>query len=642
MIFNVGLLLKIICMRFFRFLVILFFLTLHQVSFSQTLPEGVKQPRILILLDGSSSMVQPWSKDATRFKTAGRIILSLMDSIYKLNDQVEFALRVYGHQYPVQESNCYDTKLEVMFSKNNLTQMSLRLNALHPRGVSPIAFSLKEAAEMDLTDEIHNAYSIVLITDGGESCNGNVCDVVKTLLDKKIDFKPYILSLVDYKPLVKEYECLGNYLTASNEPQIHTAIETIMESYRKVLTLPNIISKPIPTALSPTPKPAYVVPPKVVVTPPPPLKKDTIPSVNTQPAAPLKQTPIVTQAPANVPLLAKEIIFPVPLFPSLRYFPVFFATPSYPKIAVPRFTPIQPEPVPVAPPPVVAAPKPTPPPAPKPTPTPAPKPKPVAPKPQTPKEAPFTVETEDAQETTVEVYFTDGHGKFYSSTPQLIFSDARSGATVQKFYRTVDAAGNPDPQNIKAGLFNITTLGKSLTLMKNVTITEKKKNKVIVKVSNGSLKFVYATNYKRPVDEYEAIITKRFDGRVPAIRQHCNVELEYTPGNYYGEINTLPVTRFNTDIDFGGETVIEMPEAGFLQIENPNNYRRVVLYYPLGDKYLSFYTADVANNPKPEKLDLKPGVYEAHFIKTPNIPYSKETIIQFNVTSNKLTTVILE
>ncbi|PZF72907.1 vWA domain-containing protein [Taibaiella soli] len=640
-------------MRFFRFLIILFFIALHQVSIAQTLPDGVKQPRILILLDGSSSMVQPWSKDATRFKTAGRIITSLMDSIYRLNDQVEFALRVYGHQYPVQENNCYDTKQEVMFSKNNLTQMTLRLAALHPMGVSPIAFSLKEAAEMDLTDELHNAYSIVLITDGGESCNGNICDVVKTLLDKKIDFKPYILSLVDYKPLQKEYECLGSYLTASNEPQIGTAIETIMESYRKVLTLPNIVSKPVPAALSPTPKPGLITPPKVIIAPPPPIQKDTFSSVTSQPTTTFKQEPIVAHAPTTVPLLAKEIIFPVPLFPSLRYFPVYFATPSYKKVPVPRFTPIQPEPIPVvptAPAPVVAAPKPTPPPAPKPTPPPAPKPTPkptkppvvIAPPPQKPKEAPFTIETEDAQETTVEVYFTDGHGKFFSSTPQLIFSDAHSGATIQKFYRTVDASGNPDPQNIKAGTFNITTLGKSLTLMKNVTITEKKKNKVIVKVSNGSLKFVYAGNPKRAVEEYEAVITKRFDGRVPAIRQHCNVELEYTPGNYYGEINTLPVTRFNTDIDFGGETVIEVPEAGFLQLDNPNNYKRVVLYYPLGDKYLSFYTADIANNPKPEKLDLLPGVYEAHYIKTPNIPYSKETIVPFRVTSNKLTNVTLE
>ena len=83
-----------------------------------------KQPRILILLDGSSSMVNKWSGEQNRFSAAGEIILRLMDSIYKVNDQVEFSLRVYGHEHNVPENNCYDTRREVIFSKNNLTHIA--------------------------------------------------------------------------------------------------------------------------------------------------------------------------------------------------------------------------------------------------------------------------------------------------------------------------------------------------------------------------------------------------------------------------------------------------------------------------------------------------------------------------------------
>src|SRR5207245_1578115 len=113
-------------MRFLvRRLPLLVFLFLSFPSFAQPAitPEGMKQPRILILLDGSSSMLQPWGKDLVRFSAAGKVVLSLMDSIYKVNNQVEFGLRVYGHQSPAQENNCTDTRQEVMFSKNNLTQM---------------------------------------------------------------------------------------------------------------------------------------------------------------------------------------------------------------------------------------------------------------------------------------------------------------------------------------------------------------------------------------------------------------------------------------------------------------------------------------------------------------------------------------
>jgi hypothetical protein len=106
---------------FFFFYIFLFFITCS-IAMAQAVPD-VKSPRILILLDESSSMVEKWGNEK-RYQVADRIILDLMDSVYKVNDQVEFSLRVFGHQYTVPENNCYDTKNEVMFSKDNYTQMS--------------------------------------------------------------------------------------------------------------------------------------------------------------------------------------------------------------------------------------------------------------------------------------------------------------------------------------------------------------------------------------------------------------------------------------------------------------------------------------------------------------------------------------
>ena len=172
-------------MRFPALLFGLFLSVFAAVAQEATLP---KQPRILILLDGSSSMLQPWEKGEQRFKAAAKIIDKLADSLYSINDQVELALRVYGHQHPAQENNCFDTRKEVMFSKDNRAQMSLRVASLNTMGVSPIAYSLKEAAENDLVDIDHYNYSMILINDGGESCGGDICNFVKILLEKKINF----------------------------------------------------------------------------------------------------------------------------------------------------------------------------------------------------------------------------------------------------------------------------------------------------------------------------------------------------------------------------------------------------------------------------------------------------------------------
>ena len=221
--------------------------------------DGLKQPRILILLDGSSSMLQPWGQGEQRFAAAGKIVLSLMDSLYHINGAVEFALRVYGHEHPAQEQFCYDSRLEVNFSKDNYTQMQLRLASLRPRGVSPIAWSLQQAAENDLTNDLRNAYSIILITDGGESCNGDICKIVSSLLAKKIFFKPYILSLVESPVLKDQYNCLGNYLQVAKEGDIGPAIHNIAELYRPMLTLPQMAIKPM-QMLPVTPPPPKPIP----------------------------------------------------------------------------------------------------------------------------------------------------------------------------------------------------------------------------------------------------------------------------------------------------------------------------------------------------------------------------------------------
>src|SRR3569833_3006610 len=117
------------------------------------------QARILVLLDQSSSMIQPWAGGKEKYKAGRELIVRLMDSIIAVNSQVQFGLRVFGHQHTVPENDCYDTKFEVPFSPDNRSQMYLRLEDIRPLGVTPIAFSLKEAATKDIVDEEHFLYS---------------------------------------------------------------------------------------------------------------------------------------------------------------------------------------------------------------------------------------------------------------------------------------------------------------------------------------------------------------------------------------------------------------------------------------------------------------------------------------------------
>lgn len=203
--------------------------------------QTVKKERILIILDASASMQQQWQDSLTRFKAASAFIMQLMDSVYARNNEVEFALRVYGHQYPAGQNNCYDTRLEVMYSMDNYTQMSLRLASLHTIGVTPVSFAISEALDYDMSDVDRYNYHMVIITDGAESCGGNLCTLTKKIKDKHIP-SPCIVSVASDAVLRKQYSCLGNYNLMLKNSDIAATIHQMLNG---CCTVPYLVKNKI-------------------------------------------------------------------------------------------------------------------------------------------------------------------------------------------------------------------------------------------------------------------------------------------------------------------------------------------------------------------------------------------------------------
>ena len=199
---------------------------------------SIKKTRILFLMDASSSMSYNWNPTNTRFQVASNILLNIIDSIYSINNEVEFAVRAYGTQYSAQEKNCYDTKLEVPFNYQNVSQIKTRLQYIRPYGFSPIAYSLQQASENELNNSAVYDYSIIFITDGGESCNGDICNVFNNLLKNKISIKPYVIGLDKNEKLKNYYECLGNFIEVNTAADINEAIQMIVNANRKIIEKP--------------------------------------------------------------------------------------------------------------------------------------------------------------------------------------------------------------------------------------------------------------------------------------------------------------------------------------------------------------------------------------------------------------------
>lgn len=570
-----------------------------------------KPARILFLLDASGSMGQMWGKKETRFEAASRIIVSIMDSIYAVNNEVSFAVRVFGAQYPAAEKNCYDSKLEVPFNYQNRAQVQARLHYLHPRGFSPIAWSLQQTAENDFTQSDQYAYSIILITDGGESCGGDICATVKNLLSKKISFRPYILSLIHYASPSDQYDCLGTLLTVSTEPEIGPAIRKIIDDNRKILEVKSAGLKPITTKSI-----------KEVI----PLRQAPLPVIH-EPKVTEPEQAVLSQPKAQewvrpaLPDLEK-----VQSIHSLAKLSLLYALSSADPVSLRRLPPIRIKPDPEV---AVAIRTPL---------KQAEQPGSSGPVKAGEEKVVFDVQTEDAAETTLQIYFTDGKGTFYRTEPLMKILDSKTHSEIKSVYRNISGS-DPMPIKMPQGTYDIVIPGSSATA-ENVRLTANKTNKVYIKAGRASLAFYYVGNSKRPVKEYRALVSKRFEnGEV--VKQQCSEAFPYDPANYHIEINTLPILIYNVDLNFNEVKLVAVPEPGTVQIDNENNMGRVQFWCRRGDSYVPFYEMDVQGHPSMQRIDFLPGNYQVRYYKQPRKPYQKADIYLFKVSSAKTTNITL-
>ncbi len=203
-----------------RLLFYIGFLFIFQTLLSQNTREielpKVKPPltRILFVFDASNSMAGMWESDV-KINIARKVLISMIDSIEHY-ENVQMALRVYGHQSPVPPQDCSDTRLEVEFAKNNASIIRQKLRYITPKGTTPIANSLARAAN-DFAPCENCRNVIILISDGLEACDGDPCAVSDSLQRMGIALKPFIIGIGIDENFSKTFECIGRYYNATNE-----------------------------------------------------------------------------------------------------------------------------------------------------------------------------------------------------------------------------------------------------------------------------------------------------------------------------------------------------------------------------------------------------------------------------------------
>ena len=142
----------------------------------------------------------------------------------------DVALRLYGHR---RAGDCSDTELAVPFgsARNVVSQISDQVNAVSPKGKTPIARSLIAAVE----DFNGRSGDVLLISDGIETCDADPCELVESWSDSNIDIRVHVVGLGLTDLSRSAMQCIAEasgatYLDANSGEELSIAIETIANS----------------------------------------------------------------------------------------------------------------------------------------------------------------------------------------------------------------------------------------------------------------------------------------------------------------------------------------------------------------------------------------------------------------------------
>lgn len=184
-------------------------------------PAAPTQP-IVLVLDASGSM---WGKVGPEAKivSAKKVLGDLVD---QMPAAAELGLVAYGHR---REGDCED--VEVLLSPGPLDRARAKalVAGIQPKGKTPITRSV-EAAFATL-GKTSGPATVVLLSDGLETCGGDPCAAVKLARSQRSQLVFHVVGFDVAKEDVSSLECAaqaggGLYLAAQNAAELKAALES--------------------------------------------------------------------------------------------------------------------------------------------------------------------------------------------------------------------------------------------------------------------------------------------------------------------------------------------------------------------------------------------------------------------------------
>jgi len=200
-----------------------------------------------IIFDSSGSMgltLPPNEERGIRERKINAAKRALKDTLNSLDtDNITLAFRAYGFDTSIEygkKTTCRNSELLVDFEKGNASRITDAVTSLRPYGFTPIADSLKLAGA-DLEPFKDNFPTILLISDGKESCDGDPIAEIERLRSQGIDVQVHVVGFdldnVARRQLVGIARAgNGSYYDATDYHDLSDSINRVAKTVNEIAT----------------------------------------------------------------------------------------------------------------------------------------------------------------------------------------------------------------------------------------------------------------------------------------------------------------------------------------------------------------------------------------------------------------------
>ena len=202
--------------------------------------------KAIIVLDASGSM---WGQidGKPKLEIARETLRTVLATIPA---DLELGLMAYGHR---EKGSCEDIELVVPPAAGSGSAISAAADSMKFLGKTPLSAAVRQAAEaLKYTED---KATVILITDGLETCNADPCAVGTELEQAGIDFTAHVVGFGLTAEEGREVACLaentgGKYIQASDEAGLKDALVAAcveaVPSRRRLRTRARACAEPAP------------------------------------------------------------------------------------------------------------------------------------------------------------------------------------------------------------------------------------------------------------------------------------------------------------------------------------------------------------------------------------------------------------